>query len=166
MSESKVLIVKRNTAIKLAGKLTASAIGMLRPDVDEGSFMFNFDPTLNESSILLDAFDEKATREWNQHTTEPFPMKWWIIKRIAMEEREDGDDRPAARLVLISPDLETLSFVSKGALETLDLIRLTKGDGPYDPPVPVTVKEIKLGGGRRMLKLRGGEMKVQSEPIK
>ena len=78
MSESKVLIVKRNTAIKLAGKLTASAIGMLRPDVDEGSFMFNFDPTLNESSILLDAFDEKATREWNQHTTEPFPMKWWI----------------------------------------------------------------------------------------
>lgn len=160
------LIIRRNTAFILKGQLTNSAMSMLAPDVAVGAMFFNFDPTTPDSKALLDAADEDPTREGNQHESEPFAMRYWMMERIQMADREPDDDRASVRLVLISPEMETLAFVSSGALKSLDRIRLQYGDGPYDPAIPVTVVEKKIGGGRRIVKLRAGTVAVAKDPDK
>jgi hypothetical protein len=58
------------------------------------------------------------------------------------------------RVVLISPDRETLPFTSQGVVSSLDLVRTLKGDGPYDPPINVSVRPQRTSGGFTLYRLR------------
>jgi hypothetical protein len=57
-------------------------------------------------------------------------------------------------VVLVSADFKTLAFTSAGIVDSLDLIRAVKGEGPYDPAVGVTVHPVSTRSGRQMLRLR------------
>lgn len=123
-------------------------------DVKPGVWLWGFDPT--SPAHLDDVFrcDSDGTREWSQHTTEPFMLRTWACQKILLPENTERGEIETVRVVLIDPEGETLGFVSAGVLTSLDLIRTLLGDGPFDPPVPITVVRIQTGGGRQILKLR------------
>lgn len=146
------LAVRRNTAVTSAKTLEQPATSFIRDDVAEGSYLFGFDPGIPANEPLVYACEQQATHEASQHLTEPFRLWCWAVKKVAVKDANSGDTIPAVRLVLIDPDGETLAFVSMGAVLSLDMLRQLKGDGPYDPPIPVYVREIKTRQGWRLYK--------------
>ena len=137
-----------------AGVLLQPAVGMQSETVPEGSYLFGFDPSNPENEHWVFAADGESTREANQHFAEPFLLSTWAVKRITLPGEGDNAETTHARLTLIDPTDEVLSFVSVGALGSLDLIRTLRGDGPYDPPLPLIVTESKTRHGYRVYKLR------------
>lgn len=147
------IAVRRNTAVSLAQTVAQPCKEMAAPDVPEGSYLFGFDASLPENESLIFAADSGATREPSQHYAEPFQLYTWAVKRIELAADETSPGGPHARCILIQRDGETLAFVSQGILGSLDLIRALRGDGPYDPPIPVLVTEEKTRHGFRVFKL-------------
>lgn len=153
-SKVTTITVRRNTALTMKGVVEQPVVAMARDDTPEGSWLFGFDPGDMRNEHWVFAADGEATREANQHFAEPFYLVTWAAKRIALQSEETSEASPHARVILIDPNGETLSFVSLGVLASLDLIRSLRGDGPYDPPIPVLVTEAKTRHGFRVYKLR------------
>jgi len=167
MTTKVTAIAKRsNTAIKTAGVLEQPTIGMTNGDVPEGSWLFGFDPGDVRNEHLVFAADGEATREANQHFVEPFMLSTWAVKRITLQSDETSEAQPHARVILIDPNGETLAFVSLGVIGSLDLIRSLRGDGPYDPAIPVIVTEAKTRHGFRVYKLRIAPPAPPAKPAK
>jgi hypothetical protein len=147
------LIVRRNTAVALQSVVEAPAIALLVDTVPIGSSLLGFDPEAPDGEKLLYQMDDNPTREPNQHTTEPFHVVTWGVKKVAVRDGQSGEMLPAVRTVLFDPDCETLAFVSQGALLSLDMLRTRYGDGPYQPPIPCVIKEVKTRAGWRIYKI-------------
>lgn len=149
-----IAVVKRETAV-LAASLVKQPIRQLADDsVAVGAYVLNFDPATPLGAELLFLSEEKGTRSFDQHLEHPFPLSHWIAKKIELADNETGEVQKMIRLVLISPEKETLDFVSIGAVASLDLIRTLYGDGPFDPPLPLIVKLEKTRSGFNLLRLR------------
>lgn len=129
-------------------------MSLMRTEQVEGATLWSFDPVdaRNESAVF--AADNPGSREWTQHLTEPFSLVNWIARRIELTDDETGESSPAIRIVLLDDHGDTMTFVSVGIGASLDLIRTLRGDGPYDPPIPVVVLPVKTRRGHQTLKLR------------
>jgi hypothetical protein len=127
---------------------------LLADEVPEGSWIFGFDAMKEENEELVFLCDDDATKEWVQHVERPFWLYTWSARRIMMTNKDTKETLPAVRVVLVDADRETMSFVSVGAVASLDLIRTLRGDGPYDKPIPVIVKQVKTGNGFHTYKLK------------
>jgi len=154
MSKPKPALIRKDSATLTGSLVRQTAGSLMSDDTPIGTFLFGFDPTLPENVGLVFKCDEDGTRSWDQHTTEPFLLKLWAVRKVHLPAKEDREETDAIRTVLIDPEGETLVFASKGVMESLDLLRTLVGDGPYDPAIPVIVKRTELGGGRQLLKLR------------
>lgn len=163
MSELVKYNVKRGTVRTLLGDADGMCVRFQADDVPIGSMSFNFDPTDQALGYLIDKIGDPATREDNQHTTEPFMVVYWGMHKVMLAAKGDIPERPAVRMVLVDKDGETIEFVSKGVLTSMDAIRLRYGDGPYDPPLPVYVEIVKLPNKWEMTKLR---VRFPAEPAK
>jgi hypothetical protein len=148
------LIVQRNTAVALNGIVTQPACGLLASDVPEGTRLFGFDPSLPDNERLVFLTDDEPTMESDDFIGKPFQLVTWACKRITQVNSDTGEPIPAVRVVLISDMNDTISFVSMGVLASLDLLRTLKGDGPYIPSLPITVKTSKTNRGFRMYKIQ------------
>jgi hypothetical protein len=155
MSDVKKTGLIRKVSAVLATALVNNSIGSLfASDVPPGQWLFGFDPTQPEHEADVFACDADGTREWSQHTTEPFFLRTWGAQKVLLPETAEREEREAVRVVLIDPTGDTLSFVSVGVVNSLDLIRALRGDGPFEPALPIVVVQIKTGVGRQILKLR------------
>jgi hypothetical protein len=154
MTAKTTIAVRRNTAMQTQSLVEAPCLSLLRQEVPDGSMIWSFDPSDPQNEALVYAVDGQGTREWTQHTSDPFCLTNWACKRVLMESEQTGDLQPALRITLIDDDDETLSFVSVGIAASLDLIRTLRGDGPYSPPIPLVVTQIKTRKGFSTLKLR------------
>lgn len=153
MSDKKTMIVRKESAVKTGDLIRNSVGSLMAADVKPGVWLFGFDPTAPEH--LQDVFlcDADGTRDWSQHTTEPFLLRTWAAQKILLPKTDTREESENVRTILIDPQGDTLSFVSAGVVSSLDLLRTLLGDGPFDPPVPVTIKRIETGAGRQILKL-------------
>lgn len=86
-------------------------------------------------------------------TSISFKMKWYYCHSVPLVNQRTGEVDDRVRIVLISPEGETVSCCSTGVLDSLDMIRRFEGDGPYDPPVPVRFVETVTRQNRRILRL-------------
>ena len=127
---------------------------MTADDVPIGTWLFGFDITDPELQERVYLANRDATREWSQHTTEPFLLWGWAAKKVLLPANDDRGETVAVRIVLIDDAGDTMSFTSRGACESLDLIRAMEGDGPYKPAIPVTIAHKSLDGGRQWLEIR------------
>lgn len=146
--------VKRNTAMTLVETIAAPLAAMTDDTVPVGAKLYGFDPTDPANEAWTFDVNEDATREPNQHFADPFNMVAWAAKKIMLAADADREARPAVRLTLLDDQGERLTFCSGGVLESLDLIRCHRGDGPYSPPVPIVVTESQTRFGYRVYKLR------------
>lgn len=145
--------VIRGKVVSLIGTASGMCQSLASDTVPLGSMLFNFDPMNEENFGLSDMIGDPATREHNQHEKEPFQMVYWGCKKVMLASKGDQPERPGVRTVLVSGDGETLEFVSKGVLSALDDIRMKYGDGPYDPPLPIIVRQIRLPNKFYMIKI-------------
>src|SRR4029453_11046358 len=135
------LTVRRNTAIGIGGAVEQPVLALMADTVAVGTYLFGFDPSDPENERFIFAADGNATREANQHYAEPFQLYTWAAKRIALQSDDNGEAIQHVRLTLLQKDGESLSFVSVATLQSRALIRALRGDGPFDPPIPVIVTE-------------------------
>jgi hypothetical protein len=124
------------------------------PELPAGSRTMNFDPATQDGESLLELTEDPTTREPTQHVSHPFRVVWWLAKAVDLPSPETGEIKRAIRLTLISEEFDTLAFTSIGATQSWDLIRLGRGDGPYDPPMAIWVRAVKTSHGRTMYQLR------------
>jgi hypothetical protein len=154
MAKEKTELIRKVSAVLTTQLVPNPVAALVRGDVPVGAMLYGFDPSdpLNESMVL--ACDDRVTREWTQHVSEPFLLHAWAAKKVLLKEREDRPEREAVKIWLIDPEGDTLSFTSEGVLGSLDMIRALRGDGPFDPPIKTTVVPIKTDETRTMFKLR------------
>lgn len=81
-----------------------------------------------------------------------FPTRYYLA-HVTEYIDDDGEMIPMVRVVLIGPQMETLAFVSEGAIRSLDLIRSLCGDGPWNPPLPLSVVQVKTRRNRKTYRL-------------
>jgi hypothetical protein len=87
----------------------------------------------------------------------PFPLYGYYAHMVELRDTRTGEVKDSVRLVLVDENHITLSFVSYGAIDSLDLIRCCMGDGPFDPPLPLLVKEQQTRSGGNILRLELAE---------
>jgi hypothetical protein len=146
--------VVRDGAICTVEMVVNPIARLFDPELPAGSRTMNFDPGTQDGEALLELTEDPTTREPSQHGTLPFMVQWWCAKAVDLPSIETGEIKRAIRLTLISDDFDTLAFTSIGAVQSWDLIRLGRGDGPYDPAMPIWVRNVRTQHGRTMYQLR------------
>lgn len=81
-----------------------------------------------------------------------FPCRYYLARQVEFVS-EAGEAIPLPRIVLVSPDGATVAFTSDGALQSFDLIRQLCGDGPWDPPLPISAVPIRTRRNYRTFRL-------------
>lgn len=154
MKPTAVSKINRNTAILATSLVENSCRNLTRDEVPVGAAVWGFDPTDPANEPQVFAADDPGTREWTQHTTEPFNLRSWVAKKIELTDPETGTVSTAVRTSIFDNEGESMTFVSVGIIASLDLFRTLRGDGPYEPPIPVVVSQVKTRSGFSTLKLR------------
>lgn len=152
--KSNGMILKPQTAIRLSAMVAAPLSSLLDDGVRDDSLLLGFDPSTPQGEMWLFAMEDDGSEQPGDYTKEPFQMSSWGGKRVALYDDKSREYMPVIRVVLIAQDGKTLAFTSDGVVASLDMIRALRGDGPYDPPLPVVVKEVKTRRGFRLYKLQ------------
>lgn len=143
-------VVNLKTSTELAIKKLTDYFG---DPANKNGHASNLDLHGLEGVKMLTKLHGKADVGSDDIGNDTFPTKWFYAHLVELREQATGEVHDSIRLVLISPDKKTLSFVSNGAVDSLDLIRSCMGDGPYDPPLPIKVVRQKTRGGSTVLRL-------------
>mgnify|MGYP003386978711 CR=1 FL=1 len=143
-----------STAIAMTGVVELPITKLYDEQVPIGSRVGSFGPDHPDFGDLMFACEESSTREASQHSERPFMLWQWQAKAVELVDQKTQEKARCVRLVLISHELETMSFASVGASNSLDLLRCMKGDGPYEPPLPVICKSERTRGGMNIWRLR------------
>lgn len=137
-----------------AGALALSCKGLLAEGVEDGMLISPMSMDHPEFEDCAFSVADPATDTWEKHTEKPFLLWTWFAKRVILLNEETGAPATCVRITLIDPTFATLHFVSNGITESLDMIRSLRGDGPYEPPLPVVFSEISTKPPRKMLRMR------------
>ncbi len=81
-----------------------------------------------------------------------FPLSYWFIHEVSINNPEKGPQR-CVRTVLLDPSGNAYGFVSNGVYDSLRLMVASIGEGPYDPPIPITIRSRDKASGRRIYTL-------------
>lgn len=84
-----------------------------------------------------------------------------FIHTVELENEETGEKQECRRAVLISPEGLTTAFVSEGIVRGLQNLMALFGNAPWDPALPVEIKQIKTARGRRTYNLALDETKLK-----
>lgn len=153
MSENQMIRQGRGTAYMASSLVETPSMSLLRDEIPEGALMFSFDPSDPDNEQMVFKSAKDGTRTWEQHIEHPFKIVNWVVKKIMLPNETTKELNPAVRIVFFDDEGETLVFVSVGVAMDLDLIRTLRGDGPYNPPIPVTVSAVKTRNGFKTLRL-------------
>ena len=82
-----------------------------------------------------------------------FFIQDYFIHEIEMTNEKTGEVSLVERTVLLDPKGQTTSFVSAGAAAGLDALIDLFGPGPWNPAIPIKVKDVKTTKGFKTLNL-------------
>jgi len=74
------------------------------------------------------------------------PVRHWFLHEVALVNEATGEEIPSLRLVLLLADGRMVSTTSAVVGKAWGTLVKLYGDGPWEPPVRVTVKSIKGRG--------------------
>lgn len=145
--------VNRNTAVAMKDQVLQPISGLFADDIAVGTTILGFDPTHEAHEAAVYAAESGESDPPEDYRDTPFLLYAWMAKKIQLADQVTGDPQPAVRVVLMSPGGKMMAATSMGVVLSLDLIRTFRGDGPYDPPIPVRVVETKTRRGFRLYRL-------------
>ena len=82
-----------------------------------------------------------------------FMLKYWYLHRIKLVDAKTGEVTEPIRTVLLDNDGLKLHFVSDGIAKSMAKIIQVFGVGPYTPPIPLEIMEIRTRLGFKTLVL-------------
>lgn len=143
---------ERLNAVPDTGAETALAIF----NGEEGGFGFNgplalwtsIDKTTDEGkALILRASTGQADLKAEDIMADPFPMQHLLAQKVQILEERTGELVTMDRVVLISPDGKTVSFVSAGIMNCLKYIMGLYGRPPYQVPLWVRTRLVTTRKG-------------------
>lgn len=129
------------------------AVQLYNEEIEVGSFVCNWDFKDPDLARLLFLAEVPTSEKANDLVGSEIPVVYWICTKIEIPDRQGGGTAQVVRTVLIGPDDQTISTLSHGIVKSVDLMRKTFGDKPYNPPVNMVVKGASTGTGSDMLML-------------
>jgi hypothetical protein len=75
-------------------------------------------------------------------------LRHFYCHQVEMTNSQSGEMVNTIRTVLIDADGTPYQFVSQGIATGLDVIRQNFGDGPWVPPIKITVEATKAPKGK------------------
>lgn len=149
----KTTLIRRDSAV-LSGDLVKVPIGILSGDnVPVGARLMSFDPSGPGGAAILMATEGASDKMPEQFIDRPFNLVNWVAKAIDLPDMATSQIVRVIRITLVDDKNQCVAFSSKGVAESLDLLRMLSGDGPYSPPIPVWVVFVKTRGGKRLTRL-------------
>lgn len=76
-----------------------------------------------------------------------------MVHEVHLTKEDGAETVSLPRTVFFAADGSTLAFVSMGAYESLRFILAIYGQGPWEPPLPVRVRQVKTRSGFRTYEL-------------
>ena len=91
-----------------------------------------------------------------------FGLKFWYVHMVTLQ---NGRDKPITvpRTVLIDGADNAYGFVSKGVYDSLRKMVSHFGKEPFDPPIPIVVKNQSSTGGRKFFAIEPANEKYVEE---
>jgi hypothetical protein len=123
------------------------------PDQDLTTFrsklsaIHNFDVGPLEAWKLTAFAAGPGCRPGKEILGQTFPLRYWFLHQVGIQQ-EDGEIVQVIRTVLFDPSGNAYSFSSEGVYASLKLLIQSMGDGPYDPPLSIVVREKSVRSGR------------------
>lgn len=101
-----------------------------------------------------------------EYINKQFRVVSWLLQKVRILDPETGDYASTLRTVLITDDGKVIAFTSAGILQSLSLMCLCYGIGPWEKGILVELKEVETKSGRRVFNLRGVREKVKGDKVK
>lgn len=80
-----------------------------------------------------------------------FSLAFWMVRPAEFVNEETGEVTTGVRVTLADPAGKTLAAASLGVYDSLCRLVSFAGPGPYTPPVPIMLREVRTRHGRKML---------------
>lgn len=122
-------------------------------EAETGAFLCNFDYRDSDNRDLLFLAEQPSDTKGSESAGREIDVQYWIATKILIPDRVSHEDVPVVRCVVISPDREVFSTLSRGVLKSLELLRRLVGSQPYDPPIRMRVTAVNVGSVSDMLTL-------------
>lgn len=164
-SERQVGIIKRDSAIVTSDLIKVPIRILFNEDAPVGGRILSFDPQGEGGAELLMLTEQQTDMVPEQLLNYPFEIQHWCAKAIELVNQTNGKTDRAVRVTLISPSKSTVAFTSRGVVESMDVLRLLYGDGPYQPPIKVWVNSVKTRSGWKMSQLTTKSPTPPSPPV-
>lgn len=149
--------IEPGTAVVRVPELTFRPLAGLKPtEIDPNQFQTNFTGRGPEAARFITQALAKEGIRLDESGSVVFACKYYLA-HVAEFVDERGEVIPMPRVVLIGPAGEVLQFVSEGAIKSLDIIRSLCGDGPWAPPLPISVIKVRTRRGFFTYRLALGE---------
>lgn len=157
MSEEQKPAESRTAVVRMP-ELQFRPLAGLRPtEIDPNQFQTNFAGRGPEAARFITQALAKEGLRLDECGSTVFMTKYYLA-HVAEFVDVDGEVIPMPRVVLIGPAGEVLQFVSEGAIKSLDVIRSLCGDGPWAPPLPISVVKVRTRRGFFTYRLALGEL--------
>lgn len=129
------------------------AMALYAEEIEVGAFVCNWDWEDSDNARLLFLADVPTEQKADDLVGTEIDVMYWICSKIEIPDRQAGGMAKVVRTVLIAPDDQTISTLSKGIVKSVDLMRKQFGVVPYVPPISMVVRGASTGTGSDMLML-------------
>lgn len=146
MSEEKPTTEQLPMPVPAGGLTFRPLASIANGKVDPNMWSTNFSGQGPQAAAFITQALAKEGQDIRTVGDKVFPTKYYLA-HVAEFIAEDGEVVPMPRVILIGPSGETMPFVSEGAIRSLDLIRTLCGDGPWEPPLNISVVPVKTRRG-------------------
>ena len=80
-----------------------------------------------------------------------FPLAFWMVRPAEFTNPETGEVKAGTRVTLADPAGKTIAVASDYVYDSLLRLVSFAGPGPYTPPIPIMLREVRTRQGRKML---------------
>jgi hypothetical protein len=132
--------------------------GVVQEPVTNGVALWN-----GESNKVLHNFDGDERRQFamrmlcmaasnsgEEMLGKEIAVRYWMVHEVDFEDENSGEIVRTYRTVLVTPDMETYSYVSMGVAKSVKAIYESFGNKPLDPPLVVIPTQKTTSKKRRL----------------
>lgn len=134
----------KDTSLMVAEEMFGAGMGRVWTSIPN-------DGSRKSIAAISNAMDDAESLR--DHLGEVLEIENILLHDVTIE-REDGEDFPAVRAVLIGSDGTCYASVSSGVISSLQKILTLAGMAPWTPPLRLVAREVNTRKGRRTIRLR------------
>lgn len=120
---------------------------LLDDEVEVGTFLCNFDHTQKENASVLFAASRPSEMKPKDFVGQTIDVVYWVCQKMLVPGRGGEDPSIVIRTTVIDKVGKVFSCTSKGVAKSIDVLRQTLPDIPWDPPIRLKLIATDIGKG-------------------